>query len=113
MVSHGNNWERVKNEGTDKSCPKPHFFKLPWYFLRLEEVRLVRKDVEADALMCQGQTGKISRVSPDKMTIFPHLALFSCLSLPNIYFEITFLKSTRIELSSCKVLFWQLKMCGF
>ena len=69
---------------------------------------MVRKGVKWSALMCQGQPGSPC-VSPGKMTIFPHLALFFHLSLQNIWhshpLENCLLKSTRIELSLHNVLF--------
>ena len=88
-----------------KICPKI----LSWCVLRLGGVCLVRNDVEGGFIMCQGQTGKVPRFSPGKVTIFKHLAVFFRLSLPKIChshpLKLTFLKSTRIELSPNKVLF--------
>ena len=48
-------------------------------------VNLVRKGEKWCILMCQGQPGKIPCLSPEKMTIFPHLALFFHLSLPKMW----------------------------
>ena len=69
---------------------------------------LVKKGVKLCVLICQGQPGKILCLSPEKMTIFPQLAIFStCPSQKSgtpTHFKITFLESARIELSLHKVL---------
>ena len=57
-------------------CPKIQFFNFFGVFLALRAVNLIGKDVKYCVLMCQGQPGKIICLSPEKMTIFPHLAYF-------------------------------------
>ena len=78
---------------------------------------MVRKGVKIGCSDVSGQPGKIPCLSPRKMIIFPHLALFSTCpsqkSGTSTHFKITFLESTRIELSLHKVLFSHLEICGF
>ena len=76
-------------------CPKIQFFNFSG---ALRGVKLAGKDVKWCVLICQGQSGKISCLSPEKMTIFLHLALFFYLSPQKsgtpTHFRITFSKST-------------------
>ena len=90
--------------------PKCRFFLKNFLCsLRFEGMNLDRKGVKWSVLMCQGQPGKISYLSPRNMTIFLHLVLFFTSPSQKFgtrnHFKITFLESTRIELSVHKVLF--------
>ena len=49
------------------------------------------KSVKLSFLMCQGQTEKISCLSPGKIDTFPNLALLFHLSLPKIWHSYPFI----------------------
>ena len=92
-------------------CPKIQLFST---FLVLFEIGGEGEGIwsERCKIKCSdvsGTTWRIPCLSPGKMTTFPSLALFStCPSQKSgtiNYFKITFLNSTRIELSLCEVLF--------
>ena len=91
-------------------CPKIQFFNFFGVFLALRgggEFGQKRCKIVCSGV--SGTTWNTSCLSPDKMTIFHIYPYFStCPSeksgTPN-HFKITFLKSTRIELSLHKVLF--------
>ena len=90
-------------------CPKIQFFNFFGAFLALRGVNSVGKGVKCCVLMCQGQPGKLPCLSPDKMIILPHLALFFHLSLPKIWhshpLKITCLKVHELNYHHTKFYF--------
>ena len=90
-------------------CPKIQFLKSFWCFLSFEGSELDQRRCKILCSYVSGTTWKIPCLSPEKMTIFVHKALFSTCPSQNFgtptHFKITVLKSTRIELSPHKVLF--------
>ena len=65
-------------------CPKIQCFNFFGAFWALGGVNLIGEGVKYCVRKCQGQPEKIPCLSPEKATIFPHLALFFHLSLPKI-----------------------------
>ena len=90
-------------------CQKNTVFNFFGAFLALRGVNLVRKGVKQCSDVSRTTWENCLLTGSEKMTIFLHLALCFHLSLPKMWhpthFKITFLKSTRIELSLHKVLF--------
>ena len=75
-------------------CPKIEFFKPFWCFLSFEGSEHGQKRCKILCSYVSGTIWKIPCLSPEKMTIFLHLDLFFCLSLPKIWHSHSLLKST-------------------
>ena len=109
-------WRESKMKELFEICPKIQVFELSWCFFRLKRWgrggggvgrRGIWSGVKRGVLICQRQTGKnfcLNSVNNGHFSTFR--SIFPFVPLENLasstHFQITFLKSTRLELSSYK-----------